>query len=193
MDDTDFDLLCKGLSADEAKRMRKILAEWCDGDENGFPVQLVLLVRAQWRAAALLPRAITDSGKLIETHLAECRQHTAAIVKNLSTVTEDSTAELKSIVKMHTEAVSKISASFRDQFWQTEEAAKQIRDSLGNALSEWRKARDDFAAERQKLEKERKELATRIQWRDWLWAGLTLFGMMAIGVIIGFWLRGKFH
>ena len=52
MEDTDFDLLCDGLSADEAKRMRKILAEWSDGDENGFPVQLALLTRAQWRAAA---------------------------------------------------------------------------------------------------------------------------------------------
>jgi hypothetical protein len=38
----DFDLLCKGLSADEAKLFRKILAEWSDGDENGFPVQLAL-------------------------------------------------------------------------------------------------------------------------------------------------------
>ena len=32
---------------------RKMLAEWSDGDENGFPVQLALLTRAQWRAAAL--------------------------------------------------------------------------------------------------------------------------------------------
>ena len=53
MEDTDFDLLCVGLSPDEAKRMRKILAEWSDGDENGFPVQLALLTRAQWHAAAL--------------------------------------------------------------------------------------------------------------------------------------------
>ena len=55
MEDTDFAFLCNGLSSDEAKRMRKILAEWCDGDENGFPVQLVMLTRAQWRAAALVP------------------------------------------------------------------------------------------------------------------------------------------
>ncbi|MBU6410623.1 MAG: hypothetical protein KGR98_09565, partial [Verrucomicrobia bacterium] len=60
-------------------------------------------------------------------------------------------------------------------------------------ISEWRKAKDDFAAERQKIEKERKELAARIQWRDWLWAGLTLLGMLAIGIVIGFWLREKFH
>ena len=65
MEDTDFDLLCVGLSPDEAKRMRKMLAEWNDGDENGFPVQLAMLTRAQWRAAALVPQAVNESRKLI--------------------------------------------------------------------------------------------------------------------------------
>ena len=50
MMDTDFDLLCDGVNPAEAKRLRKILAEWCSGDENSFPVQLALLTKAQWRA-----------------------------------------------------------------------------------------------------------------------------------------------
>jgi len=185
MDDTDFDLLCKGLSADEAKRMRKILAEWCEGDENGFPVQLVLLTRAQWRAAALIPRTIKESGNLIEKHLAECRQQCAAIVNDLSTVTGDSAVELKRIVQMHTEMVNKISVSSRNQLWETEEVAKRIGNQLDGGFLEWKKAKDDFAAERLKLEKERKDLAARIQWRDWFWAGLTLLGMVATGILIG--------
>ncbi|HEV2328960.1 MAG TPA: hypothetical protein VGY56_09260 [Verrucomicrobiae bacterium] len=193
MDDTSFDLLCKGLPPNEAKLFRKILKEWCDGDEDSFPVQLALLTKAQWRAAALISNAINESGKLIEIHLVECRQQTAAIVKNLSAAAAGSADELKGIVKIHTEAVNTASVSIRNQLWEAEEAAKQIRNSLSSGISEWRKARDDFAAERLKLEKERKELAARIQWRDWLWAGLTLFGIMAIGIIIGFWLRGKFH
>ena len=36
MDDTCFDLLCQGMSAEEAKLFRKMLAEWCDGDEDSF-------------------------------------------------------------------------------------------------------------------------------------------------------------
>jgi hypothetical protein len=76
MDDTCFDLLCKDLSADEAKLFRKMMAEWSDGDENGFPVQLALLTRAQWRAAALVPQAVNESRKLIELHLAEYRRQT---------------------------------------------------------------------------------------------------------------------
>jgi len=63
MEDTDFDSLCAGLSADEAKLFRKMLVEWSDGDENGFPVQLALLTRAQWRAAALVPQAVNEFGR----------------------------------------------------------------------------------------------------------------------------------
>jgi hypothetical protein len=36
-----------------------------------------------------------------------------------------------------------------------------------------------------KLEKTRKELETRITWRDWIWFGLALAGVLGIGVAIG--------
>ncbi len=63
MIDTDFDLLCDGANPAEAKCLRKILAEWCRGDENSFPVQLALLTKAQWRAVARLPHIMGDSQK----------------------------------------------------------------------------------------------------------------------------------
>ena len=63
MVDTDFDLLCDGANPAEAKRLRKMLAEWCSGDENSFPVQLALLTKAQWRAAARMPHILRDSQK----------------------------------------------------------------------------------------------------------------------------------
>jgi uncharacterized protein YukE len=187
MDDTSFDLLCKGLSPNEAKLFRKMMKEWCAGDEDSFPVQLALLTKAQWCAAALLPNLIKDSGKAIEGHLAECRHHCAAIVKNLSTAAADSADELKSIVKIHAETVGKTSASFQDQFWQTEQAAKEIRNGLGSGLSEWRKARDDFAAEREKLAKEREEFSRCARFRDNLFAGIILFGAIAFGILLEYW------
>jgi len=55
-------LLCEGASPEEAKRLRKVLTDWCAGDENGFPAQLALLTRAQWRAAASVPRSVTKPG-----------------------------------------------------------------------------------------------------------------------------------
>jgi hypothetical protein len=189
MDYRDFDLLCKGLSAEELKQLQKMLNEWCKGDPNSFPVHLALLTKAQWHAAALIPRAIKDSGKLIEKHLAECRLQTAAIVKNLSTVAEDNAAELKGIVKAHTETVNQASVAARNRLWETEEAAKRIRGQLDSGYGEWRKAKDDFAAERQKLEKERKELATRSQLRDSVFVGVIFFGAIAFGVLLDYYFR----
>ncbi len=66
MIDTDFDLLCDGANPAEAKCLRKILAEWCSGDENSFPVQLALLTKAQWRAVARLPHVVKDCQKELE-------------------------------------------------------------------------------------------------------------------------------
>jgi methyl-accepting chemotaxis protein len=63
MNDTDFDLLCEGTNPTEAKRLRKMLAEWSSGDENSFPVQLALLTKAQWRAIARMPHIMRDSQK----------------------------------------------------------------------------------------------------------------------------------
>jgi hypothetical protein len=189
MKETDLDHLCVGATPDEIRHIYKMVNEWGKGDPNSFPVQLALLTKAQWRAAALIPSTIKDSGKLIEKHLAECRQQCAAIVKNLSTVTDDTAAELKGIVKMHTEAVNKISVSCRNQLWETEEVAKRIIGQLNNGFSEWKKAKDDFAAERQKLETERKELAARIQLRDSIYVGFILFGAIAFGMLLEYYLR----
>ena len=69
MEDTDFDFLCEELPPLEAKRLRKILIQWCDGDENSFPVQLALLTRAQWYAAAQTPVLLKQSLELLERKL----------------------------------------------------------------------------------------------------------------------------
>ena len=134
MEDTDFDLLCVGLSPDEAKRMRKILAEWNDGDENGFPVQLAMLTRAQWQAAASIPRSLNDSRKWLELHLAEYRRQTAELVKNLSAVGEDQADELKNIVKAHTEALDQASGSFRSQLKSIGVFTQDIRKHLDDGI-----------------------------------------------------------
>jgi gas vesicle protein len=185
MEDTDFDWLCNGLPADEAKRMRKIFVEWCDGDENGFPVQLALLTRAQWRAAALVPQAVNNSRKLIERHLAEYRQQTAVLVKNLSIVTEDQADELKNIVKAHTETVNQASVSIRNQLWETAEVAKQIRKTLDDGVSAWDRAKIDMEAGSERFQKSCRELDDRITWRELRRDWLTLLGLIAIGIVIG--------
>jgi tetrahydromethanopterin S-methyltransferase subunit G len=185
MEDTDFDFLCNGLSAEEAKRMRKILAEWSDGDENGFPVQLVMLTRAQWRAAALVPQAVNESRKLIELHLAEYRRQTAALIGNLSAVGEEQTGELNNIFKAHTEALNHASGSFRSQLKEIGAAAMDIRRHLDDGVSAHHRVKNELKAASEKFQKTCAELDNRISGlqirRDWL----ALFGLIAIGIVIG--------
>src|ERR1035438_2714459 len=105
MDDTCFDLLCKALSADEARLFRKMMAEWSDGDENGFPVQLALLTRVQWRAAALVPQAVNESRKLIELHLAEYRQQTKAMLDDFSSTLKAQSDEFTTATEKHGQTI----------------------------------------------------------------------------------------
>ena len=185
MEDTDFDLLCVGLSPDEAKRMRKILAEWNDGDENGFPVQLAMLTRAQWRAAALVPQAVNDSRKLIELHLAEYQRQTSALISNLSVVGEEQTDELKKIVQAHTEALNQASGSFRSQLKEIGAAAQDIRRHLDDGVSAHHRVKTDLKSGSERFQKTCEELDARITGlqirRDWL----TLLGLIFIGIVIG--------
>ena len=197
MEDTDFDLLCVGLSPDEAKRMRKILAEWNDGDENGFPVQLAMLTRAQWRAAALVPQAVNESRRLIELHLAEYRRQTAELVKNLSAVGEDQADELKNVVKGHTEALNQASGSFRSQLKSIGAFAQDIRKYLDDGISSYNHVKTDLEAGREMFRKTCKDLDGRINGvqlrRDWLaWLGLIAVGMV-IGITMGVVLEAKFR
>jgi hypothetical protein len=185
MEDTDFDFLCNGLSANEAKRMRKILAEWSDGDENGFPVQLVMLTRAQWRAAALVPQAVNESRKLIELHLDEYRRQTATLISNLSSVGEEQTGELNEIVKTHTEALNQASGSFRSQLKEIGAAAMDIRRHLGDGVSAHHRVKNDLKAASERFHKTCEELDARIAGlqirREWL----ALLGLIAIGTVMG--------
>ena len=185
MEDTDFDLLCKDLSADEAKLFRKMMAEWSDGDENGFPVQFALLTRVQWRAAALVPQAVNESRKLIELHLAEYRRQTAELVKNLSAVGEDQADELKNVVKAHTEALNQASGSFRSQLKEIGAAAQDIRRHLDDGVSAHHRVKTDLKSGSERFQKTCEELDARITGlqirRDWL----TLLGLIFIGIVIG--------
>ncbi len=185
MEDTDFDLLCKGLSADEARRLRKIFVEWCDGDENGFPVQMALLTLAQWRAAASIPRALNDSRKWLELHLADYRQQTITLINKLSGVGEKQADELKKVVKAHTETVKHASVSIQDQLWRTTEAAQQISRQLDDGVSAWNRAKTEMEAGRERFQKACKELDDRLTLRELRRDWFTLLGVISIGIVIG--------
>jgi gas vesicle protein len=181
----DLAVLAANLSKDEIDRIHRLLHEWNIGPEASFPVQLALLTSIQWRVAASVPRSLNDSRKSLEQHLMEYRRQTAALVSNLAAVGKDQTGELKNLVKAHAATVNQTDTQIRYQLVAMEEAAKEFAKHLAGGVSEWQQAKHDFATERQRLEKERKDLAARVQWRDHLWAILLMVGMMAIGMVIG--------
>lgn len=182
---TDLDWLCEDASPEEVKRLMRLIHEWSQGDEHSFPVQLALLTRAQWRAAAMIPRLLDDSRALMELKLAEHRQQTAALVQNLSDTADAKAEALSAIVAAHTESMNQAVAKVQVQLTNAESVAALIRSELDTGMIVWKKAKADYEAERQKLEQTRQELDTRNARRDWLWVILVLLGMIALGIGIG--------
>ena len=62
---------------------------------------------------------------------------------------------------------------------------ERIKAELEEGGFAWKQSRADFEAEHRKLERARKELETRTTWRDWIWFGFALAGVLGIGVVIG--------
>jgi hypothetical protein len=189
MDDTCFDLLCKDMPADEAKLFRKMMAEWSDGDENGFPVQLVLLTRVQWRAAASIPRSLNDSRKWLELHLAEYRRQTATLVNNFSAASGDKIAAFEGIIQKYTVTMEKVASSSHGHLAETEKTARQIKFELEHGLAESKqeleKIRNDIQEERIRLEKSRRDMDARMTWQERFQIIFVLAGFVFLGFLIG--------
>jgi len=189
MEDTDFDSLCAGLSADDARRLRKIFVEWCDGDENGFPVQMALLTRAQWQAAASIPRSLNDSRKWLELHLAEYRRQTAVLVKNFSTASDDKIAAFEEVIQRYVVAMEKVASSSHGHLAEAEKAARQIKFELEHGVAESKqeleKIRNDIQDERIRLEKARHDLDARMTWQERFQIIFVLAGFVFLGFLIG--------
>ena len=141
MGETDFDALLEGASAPEAKRLWKVLSEWCDGDENSFPVHLALLTRAQWRAAARIPHLVNDSVKMMDLKWAEYRQQTSAAVKDFARTADAKARDLERIVITHTNAMNEAAAKVRANVNNAEMIAESIKSQLETGAAEWNTAR----------------------------------------------------
>jgi ABC-type transporter Mla subunit MlaD len=158
---------------------------------------MALLTRAQWQAAASIPRSLNDSRKWLELHLAEYRRQTAELVKNLSAVGEDQADELKNVVKAHTEALNQASGSFRSQLKSIGAFTQDIRKHLDDGISSYNRIKTDLKAGGEIFRKTCEDLDGRINGvqlrRDWLaWLGLIAIGMV-IGITMGVVLEAKFR
>jgi len=166
MNDTDFDLLCKGLSADEAKLFRKMVKEWCAGDENSFPVQLALLTRAQWLAAAQMPLTLQKLITAFEVKLADHQRQMATLAKNLGSVGDGKIRAFEESVAVHTEAMEKVAAKSCDHLDETEKYAHEIRKQMEHGLRESDRIAKSFIDERHALEGARQRYERSMEWRE---------------------------
>ncbi len=185
MEDTDFDALCEGAPPAEAKQLRKSLADWCNGQENSFPVQLVLLTRAQWRAAATVPLAVNEARKLLDLKLAEQREQVAALVKAYELTTAVKTSELKTIVANHAANTVRTVAEMRGQLNESDMIAKRIRSELETGSEKWKSATTDFEDITKKLTQLCADLQAR-PWRShWVLVILLVVATFVAGYAIG--------
>ena len=185
MEDTDFDALCEGAPPAEAKQLRKLLADWCAGAENSFPVQLVLLARAQWRAAATVPLAVNEAGKLLELTLAEQHQQVTALVKGYDQMTVAKVGELKNIVADHATKTAKTVAEMRSHLSDADKVAQRIRREIEGGAEKWNDATTEFARTSKRLTQLCADLQAR-PWRShWVLVILLLIATFAAGYALG--------
>jgi len=185
MDDTDFDALCEGAPPAEAKQLRKLLADWCSGQENSFPVQLVLLTRAQWRAAASVPLAVNEARKLLDLKLAEQRQQVTALIKAYEQTTSAKAVELKTIVADHANNTAKTLAEMCGHLSESNSVAQRIRSDLKCGAEKWTDATTEFERITKRLTQLCADLEAR-PWRShWVLVILLLMATFAAGYAIG--------
>lgn len=185
MDDTDFDLLCEGASAAEAKRLRKIMAEWCDGEENSFPVQLALLTRAQWRVAANLPRSVEEARKLLQLEFTNQREQITKLVKDFESTTTAQADKLDSLIESQAASTAQTIAGLRGQLSESEKTAKQIRQELEAGARKWSDAILEFDRAFKRLMQLCADLQAR-PWRShWVMLGLLIMAVFVAGYFIG--------
>jgi hypothetical protein len=185
MEDTGFDLLCEGLPPKEAKMLRKLNAEWSDGDEDSFLVQFALLTRAQWRAAASVPRSITDARQWLEQHLAEYRQQTAALTNDFAGMVDIKHGELKDIVLKHAETVKRDALFVSNRLVDANDVAKSIQKNLQCSVAEWNQSQDALARERQRFQKVCQKLDDAINLRGVHWYIIGTLAACVVALLIG--------
>jgi Skp family chaperone for outer membrane proteins len=185
LDKDDLAVLTANMTKEEVDQTHRLIHKWGIGPGDSFPVQLSLLTCAQLRAAAGIPRAITDSRKWLEQHLAEYRRQTAALTKDFAGVVDMKHCELKEIVSKHAEVVKRDALFVSNRLDDANEVAKSIQENLQAAAAEWNQSKDALIRERQRFEKVCQKLDDAINLRGTHWYVLGTLAACALALLIG--------
>ena len=184
-DKDDLAILCRDLTKEEVDRVHRLIHEWGIGPEDSFPVQFVLLTRAQLHAAASVPRSIADSRKWLEQHLAEYRRQTAALTDDFAGMVDIKHGELKDIVLKHAETVKRDALFVSNRLVDANEVAKSIQKNLQCAAAEWNQSQDALERERQRFEKVCRKLDEAINLRGVHWYIIGTLAACVVALLIG--------
>ena len=185
LDRDDLAVLTANMTKEEVDRVHRFLHEWGTGPENSFPVQWALLTRAQLRAAASIPRAIADSRKWLELHLAEYRKQTAALTDDFAGMVDIKHGELKDIVLKHAETVKRDALFVSNRLVDANDVAKSIQKNLQAAAAEWNQSQDALGRERQRFEKVCRKLDEAINLRGVHWYIIGTLTACVVTLLIG--------
>jgi hypothetical protein len=185
LDRDDLAVLTANMTKEEVDRVHRFLHEWGTGPENSFPVQWALLTRAQLRAAASIPRAIADSRKWLEQHLAEYRRQTAALTDDFAGMVDIKHGELKDIVLKHAETVKRDALFVSNRLVDANDVAKGIQKNLQAAAAEWNQSKDALERERQRFEKVCLKLDEAINLRGVHWYIIGSLAACVVALLIG--------
>ena len=185
LDKDDLAILCRDLTKEAVDRVHRLLHEWGTGPEDSFPAQFSLLTRAQLRAAASIPRAIADSRKWLEQHLAEYRRQTAALTDDFAGMVDIKHGELKAIVLQHAETVKRDALFVSNRLVDANDVAKSIQKNLQTAVAEWNQSQDALERERQRFEKVCRKLDDAINLRGVHWYIIGTLAACVAALLIG--------
>ncbi len=184
-DKDDLAILCRDMTKEEVDRVHRLLHEWGAGPGDSFPAQFSLLTRAQLRAAASIPRAIADSRKWLEQHLAEYRKQTAALTNDFAGMVDIKHGELKDIVLKHAETVKRDALFVSNRLVDANDVAKSIQKNLQCAVAEWNQSQDALARERQRFENICRKLDDAINLRGVHWYIVGTLAASVAALLIG--------
>jgi gas vesicle protein len=187
MEDTDFDLLCEGASPEEAKRIRKLLAEWFSGDESGFPLQFVLITRAQWRAAARVPEHIRTECQGLETAFGEQHRRMGGLLRTFESGADLRLKALKEAAERQDQTIGKLFAELERENAVAKAYAATVRAELDRATVLWNQAKDDLQEERRKLAEEWGRLQRESRLREAINFWTMVLFLFGVGGLVG-WL-----
>ncbi|HTV63818.1 MAG TPA: hypothetical protein VMH30_14750 [Verrucomicrobiae bacterium] len=185
-DKDDLAILCRDMTKAEVDRIHRLLHEWGTGPEDSFfPIQFALLTRAQLRAAASVPRAVTDSRKWLEQHLAEYRRQTQSLVNDFNQTFQTGTRDFAATTSLHAKTVEKAASQMQAQFDDAKYVARQIKTLMDSAASRWEDIRASTAAQCKQLEQVSDDLQNRFAWRVILEMAIWFSLALGIGLLFG--------